>query len=217
MYQLHGIQAPRGMSYVTIEEHAAAFRRWAGVELDERLPAPQIFDDLDDYNEVRIDGLRRDVVSGVKDLSPDTQGQVFYNVEFDRIELELDLDIFEALMDEDAPHARFCFAHELGHLVLHSTLAYTLANASEHERAALMRTSKNHQPYEDTEWQANAFGGALLMPFLVVHELQAHYPTDVALKAAMMEHFGVTPKAVDIRLKVIRERLEKFSMLLPCC
>ena len=143
-HPLHGIQALEGLSYVVIEQHAEAFRRWAGLGLDEYLPASELFDELDAYDQIVIDGLRRDVISGVGDLSPDTQGHVFYNLEFDRVELELNTSMFTALA-EDAPHARFCFAHELGHLVLHSALAFLLANASEHERAALMR-NPTHPP-----------------------------------------------------------------------
>lgn len=74
---------------------------------------------------------------------------------------------------------RMTAAHELGHLLLHSNVA--LARA---ERMEDIKT------YENSEWQANCFGGELLIPAshrsdivrMGIHEIATH--CEVSLEAA---------------------------------
>ena len=62
--------------------------------------------------------------------------------------------------------AGYFVAHELGHCVLHSGQLVRLAQMPTDQQAAFHRASGRiaHKAFEDTEWQANAFAGALLMP-----------------------------------------------------
>lgn len=57
---------------------------------------------------------------------------------------------------------RFTIAHELSHQLLHEGIDVSLA-----------RSDSQHKTYEDSEWQANALAGELLMPFDNIHELTA--------------------------------------------
>ena len=61
---------------------------------------------------------------------------------------------------------RFTLAHELGHLLLHNT-----GMRREMPKGSI-------RPFEDSEWQANCFGGELLMPDWYVR--QAKSPQQIA-------------------------------------
>ena len=61
-----------------------------------------------------------------------------------------------------------------------------------------------HEPYRDTEWQANAFASALLMPTRGLLGLEQEYkeigPTEVA------KHFHVSTEAARYRLELYNSR-----------
>ena len=65
-----------------------------------------------------------------------------------------------------------------------------------------------HEAYQDTEWQANAFAGTLLMPArgLLILE-QEHGELSLAIIA---EHFHVSAEAASYRLKLYNERKEEL-------
>lgn len=54
---------------------------------------------------------------------------------------------------------RFTIAHEAGHFLMHKTSSITLCR---------METTKKLKPYEDPEWQADAFAGELLAPSYLI-------------------------------------------------
>ncbi|MDQ2077484.1 ImmA/IrrE family metallo-endopeptidase [Marinimicrobium sp. ABcell2] len=81
---------------------------------------------------------------------------------------------------------RFTLAHELGHLRLHrGVTAYARAAAS-----------SNHKPYEDSEWQADAFAAELLMPYKEVLQCSS------AMAVAYL--YGVSSKAAEVRFKKVK-------------
>ena len=57
---------------------------------------------------------------------------------------------------------RFTIAHEIGHLLLHQNNNVSLYRLEPHTRL---------KPYEDPEWQANAFAGELLMPIDIIKDM----------------------------------------------
>lgn len=61
-------------------------------------------------------------------------------------------DVYEGVV-EGRGRDRFTACHELGHLVLHDGV-----------EARFHRSSSRLKPYLDSEWQANTFAGAILMP-----------------------------------------------------
>lgn len=63
---------------------------------------------------------------------------------------------------------RFTIGHELSHQLLHEGIDVSLA-----------RSDSQHETYEDSEWQANALAGELLMPFDNIHELTADQIADI--------------------------------------
>lgn len=74
---------------------------------------------------------------------------------------------------------RFTIGHELSHQLLHEDVDITLA-----------RSDLRHKTYEDSEWQANALSGELLMPFkkirrLTINQIVSTY--QVSLSAAQTQ------------------------------
>jgi len=80
---------------------------------------------------------------------------------------------------------RFTLAHELGHLVLHSNTGM----------ARRVRSSEI-KIYCNSEWQADAFGGALLVP--------AHIARELGSADAIVRICGVSEAAANTRLRVLR-------------
>lgn len=75
-------------------------------------------------------------------------------------ELIVDAAVYDRVQQNDG-RARFTLAHELGHCMLHAAQLHKLnLNPG---RVVLYRRV-DLKPYNDPEWQANAFAGALLMP-----------------------------------------------------
>lgn len=57
---------------------------------------------------------------------------------------------------------RFTIAHEIGHYILHNSSLLTLTRVYQNE---------DIKPYEDVEWQADAFAGELLCPSFAIKNL----------------------------------------------
>ena len=81
------------------------------------------------------------------------------------------------------------------------------------QQAALHRGGQEveHEAYQDTEWQANAFAGALLMPargLLILDQEHGELST-----ALVTEHFRVSAEAAGYRLELYNNR--KKELLLP--
>lgn len=85
-------------------------------------------------------------------------------------------DVYERALN-GCGRDRMTAAHELGHYILHANLEVSLARSDEKLRA-----------FEDSEWQANCFGGELLMPYTKKDLLIGKTPHEIAdLCAASLE------------------------------
>ncbi|MCD8294834.1 MAG: ImmA/IrrE family metallo-endopeptidase [Clostridia bacterium] len=76
---------------------------------------------------------------------------------------------------------RLTIAHEIGHLLLHAGSTIALCR---------MAPGEQIMPYEDPEWQANAFGGELLASSYLIKGMSAyevHVKCGVSLSAAEMQ------------------------------
>lgn len=85
--------------------------------------------------------------------------------------------------------ARFTFAHELGHLLLHTDAEKPLARALSTERL---------KPYQSAETQANRFASTLLMPRQHISPFDS--PED------LMKRFGVSRPAARYRLDDLQKK-----------
>ena len=70
-------------------------------------------------------------------------------------------DVYEAAM-RDEGRARFTIAHEIGHYVMHKNQVPGFSRTKE-------KLVIDHKVFEDSEWQANAWAGELLMPYHLIH------------------------------------------------
>ncbi len=92
---------------------------------------------------------------------------------------------------------RFTLAHEIGHLFMHRGVAMARPTASGEMRVAMVAPAKT---YESSEWQAEAFGGGLLMP-------ADHFRTCRSIQE-VANLFGVTEAAARSQARAyIKERV----------
>lgn len=85
-------------------------------------------------------------------------------------------DIYNKALEGDG-YARYGIAHEIGHLIINDMDSISLCR---------MQTGEKLRPFEDPEWQADCFGGELLMYHPLIKDLSAD---------EIAEKCGVTLKA----------------------
>lgn len=81
---------------------------------------------------------------------------------------------------------RMTIAHEIGHLLMHEGTAIALCKLAPNEKL---------RPFEDPEWQANAFGGELLASTYLIKGMTA---------ADVSEKCGVSMDAAKVQLRAAR-------------
>ena len=81
---------------------------------------------------------------------------------------------------------RLTIAHEIGHLFMHNDTSIALCKLAPNEKL---------RPFEDPEWQANAFGGELLASTYLIKGMTA---------VEVSEKCGVSMDAAKIQLKVAK-------------
>lgn len=96
--------------------------------------------------------------------------------------------VYDGAYDGNA-RDRYTIAHELGHLILHSHLGLA--------RAKRPAEGQKVRPFESAEWQAETFGGALLMP--IDHFRGCRNDEEVQLM------FGVSAKAAQAQRRAYQK------------
>jgi predicted transcriptional regulator len=102
---------------------------------------------------------------------------------------------YDGLEQNDA-RAAFTVCHEIGHVVMHEA---ELRAAS--REPALFARERQHRIFEDSEWQANCFAAAMLMPGRGLLALASRGELDVWL---LQETFDVSAQAAAKRLADFR-------------
>ena len=204
---LVGVCADRGYSYRKLEKIAAYVRGRLGYSPTEAINALWLFDGLD--IEVR-DGTGRDIpIHGSVIEFKGSEGYAKYDGDRSVIEILASPETYDWL-EQGHPRGGFFVAHELGHCLLHTDQLVRLAQMPKAQQAALHRGGQEvgHEAYQDTEWQANAFAGALLMPapgLLILEQEHGELSPDI-----VAEHFHVSAEAAGYRLELYNDRKEQL-------
>lgn len=94
---------------------------------------------------------------------------------------------------------RFTIAHELGHLFLH----YPLVQRQYGTHVSMFATrwvDTSNPDLQRTEWEANWFAAAFLMP---ESEFRRAVQVDMSSIANVANQFGVTEKAIEVRARAL--------------
>lgn len=201
-----GIEAKSSQTYASIEQAAARVRNSLRLSPDEPVKMSDVFEFLIDDFEICLPNRTIPMAIGVENLT--TEALTRWNPESEQMELLLSKEWYPKLL-EGYSRASFTVAHELGHAVLHTQTLLDLGDLNLQSQAALHRGHKEHPIYRDTEWQANSFAAAFLMPFEGIRNLCAKVGT--LSDWGVADHFGVSAEAALIRLDVIRRgKLGRF-------
>jgi hypothetical protein len=168
--------APLG--HLEIERAAADVR--CAFDLDPLMPIPgwQLFEHIGQLSVVA--GSEKVPVSyGVEESLPtNALACAIYDEKANEISLVLSAQSYDDLERRNGYRARFSVAHEIGHAKLHAERLIQITRI-DHTRRAMLRTTTYDTPlFQDSEWQANNFAAALLMPapglecLLLQHKLQ---------------------------------------------
>jgi Zn-dependent peptidase ImmA (M78 family) len=196
-----GVKADKKYSHKKLEGVADCVRKGLKFGSVEAIDPLRLFEDL---HEISIEDAGREIPlrSGVIVLE-DSEGYARYDAGKGCIEV-LASETTYGWLERSHPRAAFFVAHELGHCLLHTGQLMRLAQMPTNQQAAFHRGLTDHKPFEDTEWQANGFAGALLMPARGLAALESQYGH---LSAAMIQEvFRVSGQAADYRLQLFNSR-----------
>jgi hypothetical protein len=204
---LTGVRADHSQSYRNLERVAAFVREKLNFKPDEAIDALKLFDNLDGITIAPTVGKPIPLGYGVVELA-DSEGYVAYDRDRHVIEVLASEETY-GWLEQRHPRGGYFVAHELGHCLLHTDQLMRLAKMPTAEQAAFHRLKTEHKPYEDTEWQANAFASALLMPAVGLVALEKEHRTISAFEIA--ERFGVSNEAAGYRLELFAARRHELT------
>jgi len=200
---LCGVRADCGTSYQKLEKFASLVREQLNFAPHEAINPLRLFEDLHEIRIRQSDGHTIPLRSGVIVLE-DSEGYARYDRDKKLIEILASEKIYDWL-EQGHPRAGYFVTHELGHCVLHTDQLIRLAQMPANQQTALHRDRVGHQPFQDTEWQANAFASALLMPARGMASLEKKYGYLNVLLLA--DQFGVSREAAGYRLEQFNKRM----------
>lgn len=199
---LTGVRADNKYSYAKLEQVASYVREQLKFGFHAAVNPLRLFEDLHEISISRSDGTIIPLRSGVVALE-DSEGYAKYNCKHKVIEVLASEKTYEWL-EGSHPRAAYFLGHELGHCLLHTDQLIRLEQMPTNQQVAFHRGRTDHKPYEDTEWQANAFASALLMPARGLASLQQeHGYLDAAL---IVDRFAVSSEAAGYRLELFTTR-----------
>jgi hypothetical protein len=198
-----GVAAHRPQSYSSLERIAAHVRTrlLPGRSDIEHVPGLELFERLDEYS-VSVRGSSLRLQYGVEDLPSGIEAQAHYSVEEKAIVVVLTEATYEDLR-AGTGRALFTVGHEIGHAVLHPTELVERRLADVDSRALHRGNAAGHKAFMDTEWQANGFAAAMLMPATGLVKMEQAGRLDARTVA---NTYLVSLQAAEFRLKVLADR-----------
>jgi hypothetical protein len=202
-FLLRGVPAYRARSYAALERVARDVRDRVSPDtaVDEPLDSISLFERLDEYS-VKVRGKSISLTYEVKNMPPGLEANARYVPEERLIVVALDQATYDELL-RNGPRAVFTLAHEIGHAVLHTEELVDRA-LNPPDLSAMNRAQPTHKPYLDTEWQANGFAAALLMPARGLYALEERGGDLDAY--VISEQYAVSMPAAEVRLKTYQSR-----------
>jgi len=198
---LSGVRADRKFSYRSLERLASHVRKALDYPADRAIDPLLLFENLDKI-EITASGVPIPMSGGVVSLEG-SEGYTRYDRQRHLLEI-LASELTYHWLETKHPRAAYFVAHELGHCVLHTDQLVRLAQMPTRLQAAFHRGRADHEAYEDTEWQANAFASALLMPARGIEALEHEHDSITVSLVAMQ--FCVSLEAAGYRLDLYQKR-----------
>jgi len=198
---LTGVRADQTFSYRALEKIADRVREHLEYAIDQPINTLRLFEDLYQVKIKLRDGTVIPFGGGVIEL--DSEGYTRYDRQRHIIEILASERTYHRL-EAAHPRAGYFVAHELGHCVLHTDQLVRLAEMPKQQQAAFHRGRTDHKPYEDTEWQANAFASALLMPARGIYALEQG--RNQLTPSLLARRFRVSAEAAGYRVELYRNR-----------
>lgn len=203
MFRPKGIKVAVPRSYAKIEELAAFWRVGLLPDLawTDGVDAHALFDALD-RRPIRLPGgVPAQLSMEVQPLPAALEAYTLYDSGRSRLRVVLSESTYASLEQGD-PRAAFTLLHELGHVVMHKVELVKLQSMPHPERV-LARQVATHKIYEDSEWQADAFASAFLMPALGLQRVADDGRITVA---ALQKRYQVSGQAAGCRISNFRSR-----------
>ena len=203
-----GVRADRSYSHQNLEHFAAHVREHLKISPAAAINTLRLFDGLDDITVQDGTGRAIPLRGNVIELE-DSEGFTKYDSDLRIIEILASAETYDWL-EQAYPRGGYFVAHELGHCLLHTDQLVRLAQMPTAQQAAFHRGGQvvEHAIYRDTEWQANAFASALLMPasglLALEQKCSGLCPSDI------VKHFRVSAEAASYRLKLYNKRKRKL-------
>ncbi len=204
-----GIRADTWQTYQSIEQIAAKVRRLLApdIAVTQALPGLQLFETLHLLPLPTTMGTAT-VETAVGHLPTGVLASAECDARTGQLLITLAENTYTELEREN-PRARFSLAHEVGHAKLHC-MEMRRSGIIAHQQLAALRRGEvlPHPKCYDTEWQANAFGAALLMPAEGLAVMEAAYEKEGATLGVLdiQRTYLVSGEAAYYRLKRFRER-----------
>jgi len=217
-----GYPADRGRGYQALERAALSVRGTVAknLPLDQALPGIALFERLDLYR-VTAEGKPLPLVSAVADLPRRVEALAMYDDQREELVVALAKATYEDLRDErflqtgilvdtHLARARFTVAHEIGHAVLHANELVRLGRVPHRVHAMQRGSAAEHPTYLDTEWQADVFASAMLMPARGLAALEQEVGELTA--DAIQRRFRVSYAAASTRAAIFLARRKELLM-----
>lgn len=192
---LTGIRADAKQSYYSIEQCASVLRKVINLGPLDRFDALNFFNQIIPNMTIKCRAGTISLYEVVDDCQQ--EGCTRWDSESGVLQIVLSSRTHD-LLREDHVRARSTVAHEAGHACMHTDQIIRLGGMSLSSQVAFHRERSPHEAFEDTEWQANAFGSALLMPAEGVERIFNRIGRQSA--SALAENFGVSLESATYRI-----------------
>jgi hypothetical protein len=199
---LTGIRADSKESYQSVEQYAEALRKMLELGPLDRFDAKSFFDCVVPSMTVECRAGSFALREAVEDCQQ--EGLTRWVPDSRVVEIVLSSKTYE-LLQEDHVRARSTVAHECGHACIHTDQIIRLGGMSPTTQMALHRERGSHEACQDTEWQANAFGSALLMPAVGIEKLVMRFGR--SCQQAIAETFWVSLECAGYRIGTYEKSL----------